>query len=367
MKRRGLERRCIMRNPKSKEQEVKGSAALQSCSNSYLLTPDFSPRRPTACPLNMDSVPCNLSPVTSSRRAGFTLIELLVVISIIAILIALLLPALARAKRLAERIQCASNLRQIGIALHEYANEYRGQYPLANCWNYPFGDQIYFGGPHGTTYPIAGLALLYYDSFGVQSGNMITSTPRPGILTPTATGLSLLYCPETGSGLQLQTEVSPSWYNTQGLLTTWWLYTGYCNWIDRGIDYKPAYDAPAVAGYYPGMTVTGNMQSGNLNNEWFFMNADPGHEPALNPQSGPGTLLVTDNALFTNSFTNAGAAIGLANYLALGANSNHVDGSMGNYLPAGEHEMYNDGSVRWVPMSNIKAHVSGPGGVYFGW
>jgi hypothetical protein len=39
---------------------------------------------------------------------------------------------------------------------------------------------------------------------------------------------------------------------------------------------------------------------------------------------------------------------------------------MGNYVPAGEHEMYNDGSVRWVPMSKIKARVYGVD-IYFGW
>ncbi len=299
------------------------------------------------------------------RRNGFTLIELLVVISIIAILIALLLPALARAKQLALRIQGASNLRQMGIAMQEYANENRGQYPLANCENWPFGDQIYFGGPHACYYPIAGLALLYYDSFGVVGPNMVN--PRSGILTPTATGLSLLYCPDTTSGLTQQEEISPDWYNAQGLLTIWYLYKGYCYWVDRGIDYKKAYDAPAVAGYYPGQTATGTMNSGNLSGNWFFMNADPEHEPALNPQSNPGTLLVTDNALFSNNFTNSGAAMGLANLLAPGANSNYVDGSLGNFVPAGSHEMYNDGSVRWVPMSNIKARVLGPAGIYFGW
>ena len=67
------------------------------------------------------------------RRRGFTLIELLVVIAIIAVLIALLLPAVQAAREAARRAQCINNMKQLGLAIHDYESVH-SMLPLGREW-----------------------------------------------------------------------------------------------------------------------------------------------------------------------------------------------------------------------------------------
>ncbi len=93
-------------------------------------------------------------------RKGFTLMELLVVIAIIAILAALLLPALASAKQRAQVVRCTSNFRQIGIAYMLYVNDNNDAVPSALNFGVPFNDIPLAAATINETYLYGGVAQL---------------------------------------------------------------------------------------------------------------------------------------------------------------------------------------------------------------
>jgi prepilin-type N-terminal cleavage/methylation domain-containing protein/prepilin-type processing-associated H-X9-DG protein len=97
-------------------------------------------------------------------RRGFTLIELLVVIAIIAVLIALLLPAVQSAREAARRAQCVNNMKQIGLALHNY-HQSVGTFPMGNTIGFAYvGTQTSWG-----TFSAHALMLPYLEQTPVYN------------------------------------------------------------------------------------------------------------------------------------------------------------------------------------------------------
>lgn len=123
--------------------------------------------------------------VNSHRsRTGFTLIELLVVIAIISILSAILFPVFARARENARRVSCLSNLKQIGLGVMQYAQDYDERYPLA-----------WWGAPGGGWPLPPGMRVV---SFNANVPSYLTNAPRifwMDLIFPYTKSVQLYNCP----------------------------------------------------------------------------------------------------------------------------------------------------------------------------
>ena len=131
------------------------------------------------------------------HRSGFTLIELLVVIAIIGVLIALLLPAVQAAREAARRAQCVNNLKQIGLALHNYENVH-GKFPPGRINTYVAGNGHCWGA-YSQLMPQLDLQTLFNAmNFSMNPDPDYTTTSAAVNATAAVTVVATLLCPSDG-------------------------------------------------------------------------------------------------------------------------------------------------------------------------
>jgi prepilin-type processing-associated H-X9-DG protein/prepilin-type N-terminal cleavage/methylation domain-containing protein len=164
------------------------------------------------------------------RRSAFTLIELLVVIAIIAVLIALLLPAVQSAREAARRIQCTNNMKQIGLAMHNYLSTDGNLFPPS----------VTSGGWNMTSNELSWRAKILPQ---IEGGNVFNSfnfmlLPNgagtgPAMATVWYTSFSAFLCPSDGQGMTSPGFFPLSSTNPQGI---WPVLLNYPN----GVPFPPS-------------------------------------------------------------------------------------------------------------------------------
>ncbi|MFO0876288.1 MAG: DUF1559 domain-containing protein [Gemmataceae bacterium] len=144
------------------------------------------------------------------RRSAFTLIELLVVIAIIAVLIGLLLPAVQKVREAAARMQCSNNLKQLGLAMHNYAGVNNNAFPSSRAWNpgLPRVDDKF------RAWSVLALAHIEQDNIGKLwnlNNRWTDTTGSPSNLDIGLNTIKVFICPSAPTGRRPNTAFTQSW------------------------------------------------------------------------------------------------------------------------------------------------------------
>lgn len=288
------------------------------------------------------------------KRRGFTLVELLVVISIIALLISLLLPALARARIVALQAVCASNIRGLVQGCIEYAQTHQNQYPMDYQMDWPMGG---LGTPPGYVAPNSlawGLSDLYTDGI-LTDPNFIYCPDSAPELTPQST-LGQMSGPNLAAGVYLLPKELQYYESKDSTFAANWpqkmlnngawfnIVSSYCYWYKRPNGQytapsttNPYFDTPSANQY--GVWINPATKIGKRHNY-----ADPTDGLyCQSPTDSSNSILITDLVTSANGSWNV-------TFFTSGIYCNHMHDQAG---PDGANIGYNDGSVSWKPLSQL--------------